>query len=460
MRYSVFVTFGLTLVLALQGAALSATQDARQPNVILIISDDQSWTDYGFMGHPRIRTPHLDKLASQSAVFTRGYVTTALCRPSLATLATGLYAHQHGITGNDIAPPPRRPEVRWSRKKDPAYLGQCEKLIQKIEQVPTLPRLLGAKGYVSHQSGKWWEGHYSRGGFTLGMTHGDPSRKGRHGDVGLEIGRKGMAPVLDFIDRSGDKPFFVWYAPFLPHTPHNPPERLLAKYNAAGRPLALAKYYAMCEWFDETCGELLNHLDRRGIAENTLVVFIADNGWIQRTPDMAVPEGWPQNYAPKSKLSPHESGVRTPVMLRWPGRIRPSRDEETLVSSLDIVPTILSACGIQPTAEMSGLDLLPVCSGKSSGRDAIFGELFAHDIADAEDPARSLIYRWAVHGGWKIIRNEGGVLGRYRVTLQPTSPDPQLYHIATDRWETRNVAAAHPEIVEQLTTRLDAWWKP
>ena len=99
------------------------------------------------------------------------------------------------------------------------------------------------------------------------MTHGDPERGGRHGDQGLKIGRDGMKPITDFIDEATEakKPFLLWYAPSLPHSPHNPPERLLEKYSQPGRAEDVAKYYAMCEWFDETCGELLGYLDEKSL---------------------------------------------------------------------------------------------------------------------------------------------------------------------------------------------------
>ena len=204
---------------------------AKPPNVVLILSDDQSYTDYGFMGHPHIETPHLDKLASESALFRRGYVPTALCRPSLATLFTGLYSHQNKITGNNPANTPQNKAHAQRTGKDPREI-----LISNIDKHGGLPHWLGKQGYWSHQSGKWWEGSYQRGGFTEGMTRGFPKPRGRHGDAGLKIGREGMEPVFDFIDRSvkEKKPFFVWYAPFLPHTPHNPPGRLHKKYLAKG----------------------------------------------------------------------------------------------------------------------------------------------------------------------------------------------------------------------------------
>ena len=169
MKFTAALFSGLVLL------AAPGSLPAKPPNVVMIVSDDQAWTDFGFMGHETIRTPHLDRLASQSAVFPRGYVPHSLCRPSLATMITGLYPHQHGITGND---PPKGTDR-----------GE---MLRHIRRLPTLPKLLGDRGYVSFQSGKWWEGSPELGGFTAGMTHGDPSRKGRHGDVGLSIGREGM----------------------------------------------------------------------------------------------------------------------------------------------------------------------------------------------------------------------------------------------------------------------------
>ena len=190
------------------------------PNILLIVSDDHAWSDYGFMGHPVVRTPSLDTLASEGMLFTRGYVPTALCRPSLATILTGLYPHQHGITGND-------PPGGAAAMVDPARRAA---LVDVFRRNRTLPALLAGKGYVSFQSGKWWEGRPQDSGFTAGMTHGDVTRRGRHGDDGLTIGREGLQPIYDFIDSAGGKPFLVWYAPMLPHTPHTPPARLLKKY--------------------------------------------------------------------------------------------------------------------------------------------------------------------------------------------------------------------------------------
>ena len=418
------------------GAASSLL--ARPPNVVLIIGDDMAWSDFGFMGHEKIDTPNLDRLAARSLVFPRGYVTASLCCPSLATIITGLYPYQHRITGNE---PPAPPGLRGKAVyRDPGYRAECVKMDDSIEKVPTLPRLLGNKGYVSHQSGKWWHGSHRRGGFTHGMTHGDPDRGGRHGDEGLKIGRRGLEPIFRFIEEAGGRPFFVWYAPFLPHTPHNPPERLLAKYRSRTESLPMAKYWAMCEWFDETCGELLGYLDRKGLADDTLVVYVTDNGWINRRNA--------SRYAPRSKRSPYDGGVRTPILLRWPGRVKPRKDS-TPVSSVDLAPTILAACGLVPTREMRGIDLLDEAALKK--RDAVFGAIYLHNARDIHRPEKNLMYRWCVAGRFKLIAPDGvNVEGR----------DPELYDIVDDPHETRNLAESQRERVRALTGRLDGWWKP
>ncbi len=422
-----------------------------RPNIVLIISDDQAWTDYGFMGHPVIRTPHLDRLAERSAVFRRGYVPTALCRPSLATLITGLYASQHGIIGND-------PAHLSDDAEDDARRRAA--LIAKIDACETLPRLLGAAGYRSHQSGKWWEGSFRRGGFTDGMTRGFPEPGGRHGDDGLAIGRKTMEPVLQFIDQAAadDVPFFVWYAPFLPHEPHNPPKRILDRYQTPGCPPELARYYACCEWFDETCGTLLDHLEQHRLTEDTLVVYVTDNGWIQRTADTPVGPGWRSRFAPRSKQSPYEGGVRTPVLLSWPGHIVPS-EQTAVVSSIDLFPTILAAAGLEPPAECPGRSLLPFLDGNAAVPERpVFGEGFAHDVIDLNDPQVTLLSRWMIDGRWKLILSYNGRAVRYRFVHENARQGPQLYDLMADPHETTNLADQHPDRVARMARQIAAWW--
>ncbi len=175
-----------------------------RPNVLFIVSDDQGAGDYGFMGHQQVQTPHLDKLASESLTFSRGFVPTSVCCPSLATIISGLYPHQHRVTAND---PPLPPGTKGKGGRGSTAV-LTEQWNGMLDNVTTLPRILSGAGYLSFQTGKWWQGDFSRGGFTHGMSKGS-----RHGDAGLTIGREGMEPIYDFIADScrQQKPFFVWY---------------------------------------------------------------------------------------------------------------------------------------------------------------------------------------------------------------------------------------------------------
>ena len=439
-------SFTTALCTVLLGCSLAKAEPKSPPNIVYLISDDQAWTDYGFMGHPDIQTPNLDELAKQSVVFERGYVPTALCRPSLATLVTGQYAHRHGITGNDPSPShaPSDSELYGQRRA---------KLISYLDKFDTLPKLLGQRGYLSHQSGKWWEGNYRHGGFTHGMTRGFPEKGGRHGDDGLTIGRKGLQPIEDFVDHavSEKKPFFLWYGVFLPHTPHNPPPRILEKYKALGHPLPVAKYYANCEWFDETCGQLIDILEKRNLRDDTLIVYVTDNGWINRTDRSA--------YAPRSKQSPNEGGTRTPIMFSWPNGGLKNGKRSDVVSSIDLFPTALAAAGAKIPDSAPGANLLANLQKEQPiQREGIFGEGFAHDIADVEDPEASLLYRWRIEGAWKLLLTYDGEVGRYKSTHPRTETRPQLFHLLEDPNEDHNLAGKHPDIVADLAAKIDAWW--
>lgn len=434
----------LSLIISITFGLLTANA-ADKPNIVLLLSDDHAWNDYSFMGHPDVKTPNIDKLAGESVVFPRGYVPTALCRPSLMTLATGHYAHRHGVTGNDPSP-------KYAERDSDLYNERRAQLISYIDQFDTLPELLGEQGYLSHQSGKWWEGNYKRGGFTHGMTRGFPQKGGRHGDDGLKIGREGLTEIFDFVDMATekDKPFYLWYAAFLPHTPHNPPDRLLNKYKDRF-PLTIAKYYAMIEWWDETCGDLVGYLDKKGIRDNTLIIYVGDNGWIQH------PER--NGYDMRSKQTPYEGGIRQPTLYSWPDRLEPAHRLD-LVSSIDIFPTVLAAAGArQPAIAVPGLNLLPAMEQQTEiPRDAIFGESFAHDIADIENPEASLLFRWCIQGDWKLLLTYDGEVNRYTSTHPRDEKRPQLFNLRTDPYETRNLAGENPRVVARMAKMIEDWY--
>ena len=412
----------LTLPLALLQAA-----ETEKPNIILIISDDQGFPDYGFMGNKDVKTPNLDRMASQSMLYTRGY-TSPVCSPSLATLLTGKLPHAHGITGNDLA----------TKEKDRHLLA--EKL---LSQHPLLPKALTDAGYLTFQSGKLWNVTYSDVGFTHGMT----DTAGRHGDAGLKIGRTGMKPIYDFIDGAvaEKKPFFVWYAPLMPHDPHTPPKDILAHYQGKGLTPEAEKYYAMVEWFDQTCGELDDHLIRNKLVDNTVILYLADNGW-----DASY--GQKHNRA---KLSPYELGIRTPMFVRWPGKVKPLRDNETLASIVDFMPTILGLGGVKLPADLSGINMID--HDAMAARKSVFIEAFTHNIADLGNPKKSLTTQ-VVISGWSKLLIPGPATPDRPFAGAPSAIE--LFDLKADPLEGKNIAADRNEDVERLQKLQRASWNP
>ena len=419
--------------------------DGSKPNVVIIISDDQAWTDYGFMGHPKIKTPNLDKLASQSLLFERGYVAAPLCRPSLASMLTGLYPFQHGVTGNDVDGSNRRAELDIPLRKQ-FYNHQ------------NFVRALTDDGYLAHQSGKWWEGSWKDGGFTHGMTHGDPKRGGRHGDEGLKIGRQSMQPIKNFIDLalSKEKPFLVWYAPFLPHTPHNPPPKLLENYESKNLSREEVKYFAMCEWFDSTCGELINYLDRKNIRENTLVIYVCDNGWAAASTNKKDPNQrlW-KRYAQRSKSSPFEKGIRTPIMLSWPDKITPKRSQD-LAHSIDLFPTIAAVSQIKPSLDLPGINLLN--SQKRKERKRIFGASYSVYNMTPGNPNGTLQYQWCIEGDWKLLLRYNGLDTTHYKQLHVWDKKPvRLYNLKLDPYEKNEVSNENLEVIKRIKNEIHNW---
>ena len=200
-------------------------------------------------------------------------------------------------------------------------------------------------------------------------------------------------------------------------------------------------------------GQLLDFVDRRGDHDNTIVVFVVDNGWIQQTGELRTTSVFFRPnfnrtrgpFAPKSKNSPYDGGLRTPVLVRWPARIRPGR-HTGLVSSIDLAPTILSACGITPPEEMPGVNLLDVATGAKQRLDrrTIFGEVYFHAARQSLEPRLNLTHRWARFNDWKLIDS-------YARSLE-------LYNVVQDPYEDHNVVTQQPRIVRRMLASLDEWW--
>jgi uncharacterized sulfatase len=236
---------------------------------------------------------------------------------------------------------------------------------------------------------------------------------------------------------------------------------LAQKYAKTTTSPYVARYWAMCEWFDETCGDLLAHLEREGLAGRTIVIYLADNGWIQ-APEREV-------FAPKNKTTPFDLGHRTPVLLRWPGRVQPARSA-SLASSLDIMPTICVALGLSPPAGLPGIDLLDASALRN--RQYLFGECFTIRSQTLDDPAANLLWRWATDGQWRLIVPR---TAEYSQKLRPIPSDsfltsdlmetlrgakPLLYNLDADPAESRNLAEENPAIVARLGSALNASWVP
>lgn len=430
---------GLVSILVSVAGMFSALAEA-PTNVVLILSDDQAWRDYGFMGNNIVQTPNLDALAERSAVYRKGYVVSPLCRPSLASIVSGLYPHEHGVVGNDVSPAKKEARNREDRP-----------VVEAFHKKPSVVRFFVERGYLAFQSGKWWEGSWKDGGFSHGMTHGDYKKGGRHGDVGLKIGREGMEPIADFLDQavSEEKPFFLWYAPFLPHTPHNPPEKYKKNYQNKNLEPSTATYYAMCEWFDDTCGKLLEMLEERRLSENTLIVYVCDNGWAAAEEStIELPDDWWLKYAPKSKGSPYEVGIRTPILFSLPGKLK-SGDRDGFASSIDLFPTMVKLCGFDIPEGLSGIDLM------AKERSQVIGAAYSiHNMTPGE-PFDTLQYAWIREGRWKFLqRYHGSDTTKYLTVHEWDTAPIQLFDVERDPDEAANLADQNPGVVADFQRRL------
>lgn len=456
------------LIAALLLFPITATRGSSKPapNIVYIVADDQSWTDFGFMGNPRVHTPNIDELAGKSARFVNGYLPSSVCRPSLVTLLTGLFPHQHGVFFNH-GPPGNSGYNRMTSPDE--YRRVRSREFELIRKVQTLPGILAdQRGYRSFQTGKFWEGHWRNGGFSDGMTtftapppsqtfggtrvlaSGERVAHG-NGDAGLAIGRLTMEPIKTFIadsEREGT-PWMIWYAPYLPHEPHDSPR----SYHdiAGGYPGVLPHelpYFASIAQFDETVGVLIKIVEGASDPANTLFVFVSDNGW---HPSEIPHRKYKGNYVHtrESKRAPFDQGVRSPILFRWDGVIEPGT-RPGLASSIDIVPTVLGAIGLTPPG-LPGVDLLkhPLPPDR-----AVFGEIYPGDATSLDTPVDDLAYRWVRKGSYKLIvptsaKAWGGYLDR-----------AALYDVVSDPHERENLIGK-PSLEgtrKNLLALLDDWY--
>lgn len=461
------------ILIALLILIVAGTAPALEPpNVVYIIADDQTYRDFGFMGSDDALTPQIDRLAAESARFVNGYVPSSLCSPSLATLLTGLYPHQSGLHYNH--PPPGNAAFNRMESRQ-QYEAVRSRAFETIRRLPTLPRQLAQLGYATLQTGKFWEGHYSNAGFTHGMTRFEPAphldypgvtrtladgSQAAHGngDHGLAIGRETMQPIADFLDDvAGDRPLLIWYAPYLPHQPHDSPQRYYDLHQRRGVAEHRIPYLASISQFDDTVGQLIEMLRSRSLLDNTLIVFLSDNGWTPSTePERRRPEEF--RFNDRSKYSPFEDGLRTPILLRLPGRIEPATHEAP-VGSVDLLPTVLDAIGQAGAIPgLPGRSLMPAASGREPlAEQPVFGDVYPGDASSRGNPAADIAYRWVRQGRYKlIVPHRHGDAAPWRNFLD----DVALFDVVDDPGEQQCLAAEQPRRVEQLLALLDQWWLP
>jgi arylsulfatase A-like enzyme len=440
-----------TLIPILLGLLVVGCGTTKQPNIVLIISDDQDNEHLGFMGNPVVRTPNWDRLAEQGTVFTTCHLTASRCRPSLASLLSGRLPHQSGIYANYH-------KERTGGNND----IDGEKM---LDPKNSLPRLLKRAGYATYGSGKYWEGDARAMGFTHGLA-----KTRRFG----EFARKGQDELFSFIDENaGKKPMFVWWAPLMPHTPHNPPKQFLEMFDPGDIPVPdyitrenreefLKKEHlslAMEAWTDDEFGKLRAKLEEKGEDANTLYVFLIDNGWCNGLP---------------AKGSVFEKGVRTPVFFSQPGRIPEGVRRKDLISSLDIYPTILSYAGAEVPESAEGKNLREAIETDAPvGRDKLFGAIYpTAGTENGQFPERDVYALYVRSGKWKYVYYtrdvKGNVAGRpfklhhyFADAPLRDRGDQNLYNLEKDPYELKNLSEEpqNQERLKDFKRKVFDWWK-
>ncbi len=456
LRFSLVCLLGLPL-----GAAAVA-----RPNIVFFLADDLGQRDLGCYGSTFYETPHLDRLAREGARFTDAYAACPVCSPTRASLLTGQWPQRWGIT--DYIGAPTRPE-QWKRNTKLLPAPFTDRLSR---EAPTLAKSLKAAGYATFFAGKWHlgpEGFWpedqgfdiNQGGNDRGGPYGGGQYFSPYGNPRLTDGPPGehlpdrlATETVRFIEANRERPFFAYFAFYSVHTPLMAREDLRRKYEAKRARLGLEElwgreherdvrltqnhpvYAGMVEALDLAVGKVLAKLDELGLARNTLVIFTSDNGGLSTS------EGWPTSNHPlrAGKGWLYEGGIRVPLLMRWPGVIRPGLEIGVPASSPDFYPTLLDAAGSQPQTgqRLDGQSLLPLLRGEIPPERA----LFWHDPHYGnQGGAPSAAIR---RGEWKLI--EWLEDGR-----------AELFNLATDPGEQTDLAAKEPWRVAHLREALHAW---
>ncbi len=411
-----------------QEATRQASGPGARPNMVLIVADDLGYADLGCQGATDVRTPHIDTLAREGVRFTDGYVSCPVCSPTRAGLLTGRYQQRFGHEFNP----------------GPANAAAVDFGLPLTER--TLPEYLKAAGYTPGMVGKWHLGYQpaylpGRRGFDefFGFAGGAHSYVDARADGNNPILRG--TTVVDekeyltdafareavaFIDRHAREPFFLYLAFNAVHTPMQAPEKYLARFadiaNTKRRTLA-----AMLSAMDDAVGAVLAKLREAGVADNTLIFFISDNG--------GPTQGNGSRNTPLSGFKGDllEGGIRVPFIVHWKGRLEAGKVYREPVIALDILPTLVAAAGGSVPAEvkLDGVNLLPFLTGERQG-----------------SPHEALF--------WRQGRNMAVRRGNDKLLIRDGGP-PQLFNLADDIGEQRDLAAEKPAKAQELSAALKKW---
>ena len=441
-----------TLVVLLAVASGSRADDGAaptredRPNVVLIVSDDQGYADLGCFGGDVIKTPNLDRLAKQGVRATSFYVTWPACTPSRGSILTGRYPQRNGLY--DMI---RNDMINYGhRYSEVEYALSPEMTIGLDKREVTIADMLKKAGYATGAFGKWDSGRAKRflplqrgfdafyGFANTGIDYWTHERYGipsmfRGNDRVKEDGfatHLFRREALRFLDEYGDGPFFL-YVPFnAPHGASNlekegvqAPDEAVAEFYPDRKPDdKRTRYMACVSDMDAAIGAILEAIDRRGVADRTLVLFFSDNGG-----------SGPGDNGPlrgrKGQL--FEGGVRVPFLARWPGRIPAGSTTDGFLTSLELFPTILAAAGVEAPegVVLDGFDMLPTLAGDtSSPRESMFWQ--------------RRLDRAARVGPYKWVDTEAG---------------SGLFDLRNDLGERHDLSAEQPGLLADLRARFDAW---
>ena len=443
MKIPCSVTFVFPVLMLAIAIATGVSADApgKRPHVLLILADDLGWMDLHCQGNEVLRTPNLDKLATGGLRFTHAYAAAPVCSPTRAALVTGLaparlHITQHGKDTRQFWPEDRMIQPPPSDNTLP-------------QQQVTLAERLREAGYATGFFGKWHlggEGFYpDTQGFDINIagcdlggppTYFDPYRIPTLPDrkTGEYLTDRLADEAVRWMERQDGRPMFLCLWTYNPHYPFEAPEDLTASYRGKEGPgLKNPVYGGQIEATDRAIGRVLDHLDRAGIADETLVLFTSDNGgWTGATDNRPLRGG-------KGYL--YEGGLRVPLIVRWPGVTRAGESSDVPVISMDLSSTILDAAGVVPGEgeTLDGETLRPLFQGKPLDRDALCWH-YPH---------------WAFH---KANRPGAAIrMGRHKLIRRFDNGSLELFDVVADVGETHNLAAENPELAARMNARLQRW---